>query len=380
MGNLVAGSTIPTRLPLQFPVSISPGQKTMKSRHRVRCSTVTSFLLAVACALSFSTFTFAQGEQETIKVDTELVNLNVVVMDRQGRRIGGLKKEDFEVYEDGAQQQISHFAAEERPLRLVLLFDTSVSMEEVLPAVKQEAIRLINNLQVDDRVSILSFASQVRLISSWVDRDQAVDEVRKITSEAHPSPLPATIWRRGYNIGDGNTYLYEAFKYVFDHFRADSDRIAVLMFSDGVDSGAGRDIGRIKKRSNEIGKQVKRQAEESWALVYPIRYKTRQFIGALPEPAHRPIGAIRLGRGPADPGRELFSKIASASGGEVFEWTTQQDLTVVIENALADLRSQYGLAYKPPRTDDSSGSHRIKVRVKRPEMIVRTRESYRRAK
>ena len=350
----------------------------MKTYHRVRYSTAMSFLLAAACALCFCTFTFAQGEQETIKVDTELVNLNVVVMDRQGRRIGGLKKEDFEVYEDGAQQQISHFAAEERPLKLVLLFDTSISMEEVLPAVKQEAIRLINNLQVDDRVSILSFASQVRLISSWVDREQAVDEVRRITPEAHPSPLPPTIWRRGYHIGDGNTYLYEAFEYVFDHLRADGDRVAVLMFSDGVDTGAGRDIGRIKKRSNEIGKQVRRQAEESWALVYPIRYKTRQFIGALPEPAHRPIGAIRLGRGPADPGRELFSKIATASGGEVFEWTTQQDLTVVIENALADLRSQYGLAYQPPRADDRNRSHRIKVRVKRPEMIVRTRESYRR--
>ena len=299
---------------------------------------------------------------------------------RHGTTSRRAKKGDFEVYEDCDQRKISHFAAEERPLRLVLLFDTSISMEEVLPAVKQEAMRLINNLQVDDRVSILSFASQVRLISAWVDRDQAVDEVRKITSEAHPSPLPPTIWRRGYNVGDGNTYLYEAFQYVFNHLRADSDYVAVVMFSDGVDTGAGRDIGRIKKRSNEIGKKVKRQAEESWAIVYPIRYQTRQFIGALPEPARRPIGAIRLGRGPVDPGRELFSKIAAASGGEVFEWTTQQDLMVVIENALADLRSQYGVAYKPSRTGDRSRFHHIKVRVKRPGMIVRTREGYRRAK
>lgn len=120
-----------------------------------------------------------------------------------------------------------------------------------------------------------------------------------------------------------------------------------------------------------------RQAQESWAIVYPIRYKTEQSIGEMPQPAGRPFpNVIRIGSRPADPGRELFAQIAVATGGAVFEWTTRQDLVAAVGNALADLRSQYGIGYAPPRTNGGKGFRRVKVRVKRPNLVVRTREGY----
>jgi Ca-activated chloride channel homolog len=320
-------------------------------------------------------YVFAQ--HEVIRVDTALVNLDVVVKDRQGQRIRGLAKEDFDVYEDGTLQEITHFLAEERSLRLVLLFDVSVSMEAVLPTIKQEAIALVNNLRSDDAINIVSFASEVRKPSGWLSREQATEVIRNIIPELRAQPVPASIGKSGYRIGDTNTYLYEAFRHIFDNFKADNDRIAVVMFSDGVDTGAGRTMPNIRRRADEVGRELVRQAQESWALVYPIRYKTEQAIGDLPAPASRPFPpAIRIGKSPDDPGRKLFEQIATASGGEVFEWTTRQDLVAAVRNALADLRSQYGIAYRPPHLNGGQRFRHVKVRVKRANLVVRTREGY----
>jgi VWFA-related protein len=212
---------------------------------------------------------FVAAQEEVIRVETELVDLNVVVKDRQGRRVGGLTREDFELYEDGARQEVTHFTATARPLRLVLVlvFDVSLSMEAVLPTVKQEAISLLGSLRSDDEVSVVSFASEIRRHSGWLNREQAGDMIRSVMSEPHAQPVPATIGRPGCRVGDGNTYLYEAFQYVFDYFQADNDKIAEVMFSDGVDTGAGRAIPRIRRRADEVGRDVRRQAQESWALV-----------------------------------------------------------------------------------------------------------------
>ncbi|HEY3038481.1 MAG TPA: VWA domain-containing protein [Pyrinomonadaceae bacterium] len=316
------------------------------------------------------------AQEEVIRVETSLVNLNVVVTDRQGRRVSGLAREDFDVFEDGVRQEITHFTADERPLRLVLVFDVSVSMESVLPTVKQEAIALLGSLGANDELRVVSFASEVCQLSGWLNREQAEDVIRRVTPEPHARPVSASIGRPGYRIGDTNTYLYEAFRYLFDNFRIDDDRIAIVMFSDGVDTAAGRAMPNINRRVDEVGKEVRRQAQESWALVYPIRYKTEQAIGELPSPARRPFpAAIRIGSPPADPGRKLFEQIAATTGGGVLEWTTRLDLIAAVKNALADLRSQYGLAYTPLR-NRGNGFRRTRVRVKRPNLVVRTREGY----
>jgi VWFA-related protein len=226
-------------------------------------------------------------------------------------------------------------------------------------------------------LSVVSFASEARLHINWVERWKAIEAIKALTPEPHPQPVPPAPGRNGHNIGDCNTFLYEAFQYVFDILRDNRDRIAVIMFSDGVDTGAGRDIRKIKKRAEEIGQETKRQAEESWALVYPIRFKTKQVIGYFPEPATRRIpNIIKIGRSPKIPGSELFSEIAAASGGSVFEFTSEGDLTHAVREVIADLRSQYGIAYAPPDTSPRKGFHRIKVRVKKPGLIARTRNGY----
>jgi VWFA-related protein len=281
------------------------------------------------------------------------------------------------VYEDGVLQEITHFTAEERSLRLVLVFDVSVSMEAVLPEVKQEALGLLASLRADDEVSVVTFASDVRKLSGWMTNEQAGNVIIGVTPEPHAQPVAASTGRSGYRIGDTNTYLYEALQYLFDNFRADNDRIAIVIFSDGIDTAAGRDISNINRRVDEVGKEVRWRAQESWALVYAIRYKTEQATGEIPVRAPRPFPtSIRIGKTPADSGRKLFEQIAAASGGEVFEWTTHQDLIAAVRNALADLRSQYGFAYSPQHRSEVREFRRIKIRVKKSNLIVRTRDGY----
>jgi Ca-activated chloride channel family protein len=337
----------------------------------------TQFRIALtACCLIAIAASTVKAQEEVIRTKTSLVNLNAVVTDRQGRRVSGLTKEDFEVYEDGTRQEILHFTADERPLRLVLVFDVSISMEAVLPGIKQEAITFLDSLRADDELSVVTFASDVRRFSAWMNKEKAGDFIKRITAEPHPQPVPATVHQRGYRVGDMNTYLYEALYYLFENFNADDDRIAVILFSDGIDTGAGRVISDINRRVDRVAKEVRRQAQESWALVYAIRYKTEQAIGDMPTPARRPFPVIRIGKAPADPGPKLFEQITAATGGEIFEWTTRQDLIAALRDALADLRSQYGLAYRPQPRDGRSEFRRLKVRVKRPNLVVRTREGY----
>lgn len=342
----------------------------------IKWRTILKLSLSTLLLLLIQPLAIPAQQAPTVKIGTDLVNLNVVVVDSHGQRVRGLGKDDFEVYEDGMKQEISHFLAEERSLKMVLLFDTSISMEEPLPIVKKTAIRFVEGLSADDRLSIISFASEVRLHTKWGEKETAIKAIRDLEPEPHPKPVPPESGRNGHNIGDYNTFLYEAFQYVFNMLSDHRDQVAVVMFSDGVDTGAGRDIREVKKRAEDNGQETKRLAEESWALVYPIRFKTKQVIGQLPQAATRPSIMIKIGRQPKIPGNELFSEITAASGGSVFEFTGEGDLALAVREVIADLRSQYGIAYAPPETKNRKGFHRIKVRINRPGLIARTRAGY----
>jgi Ca-activated chloride channel homolog len=348
-------------------------KKSIEWRHALR-------LLFQALALSFIQIPGAFAQQEPavkLKIDTELVNLNVVVTDKSGQRVRGLVKDDFEVFEDGVKQEISHFVAQERPLKLVLLFDTSISMKEVLPAVKRAGVKMVEDFSDDDRLSVISFASEVRLHAEWVEKGKAIDAIKLLEPEPHRTvQLPVT--HEDLPIYDNNTYLFEAFRYVFDMLRNNRDRVAVITFSDGIDTGGGRVISNQRKRVEELGSETKSQAEESWAIVYPIRFKTNQLAGKYPESARRfPISiGIKIGGPPKHPGTEFLSELAAASGGRLFEFTGEEDLARSIQEVLLDLRSQYAIAYTPPDAGPRKGFHRIKVLVKKPGLIARTRGGY----
>src|SRR5262244_142228 len=134
----------------------------------------------------------AQDEGK-VKIKTELINVAVGVKDADGKRIPDLKKEDFEIYEDGVLQEIAQFKPAPHPLRLILLFDTSVSMGAVFPEIKDEAVKLVESLNQLDEIMIGAFDVDLKWKSDWGGKALATNEILDLKS---PSGSQTTLRNR----------------------------------------------------------------------------------------------------------------------------------------------------------------------------------------
>ena len=120
------------------------------------------------------------GEGDVVRVSTTLVSIPVSVMDRGGRFIPDLRKEDFQIYEDGVQQDVAYFASVEKPFTVALVIDTSASTQFRLDEIQDAAIAFINQLRPDDRVLVVSFDEQVRVLAEATnDRYALRDAIRR---------------------------------------------------------------------------------------------------------------------------------------------------------------------------------------------------------
>src|SRR2546426_2878559 len=105
------------------------------------------------------------GEGDVIRVSTTLVTLPVSVMDREGRYIPNLNKQDFRIWEDGVEQQVAYFASVEKPFTVALLIDTSGSTQEKLRDIQDAAMTFVEQLRADDRVMVVSFDDKIRVLA-----------------------------------------------------------------------------------------------------------------------------------------------------------------------------------------------------------------------
>src|SRR3954447_7896241 len=125
-------------------------------------SLCTTFVLLLACLLFSAHAARAQDPGEVLTVNTSLVQLNVGVVDHQGRAVTNLSRADFKVYEDGVLQPITDFAPTAAPLSLILMLDLSGSTLSFRPTLKQSAYRFLDALGPDDRVAVLTFNEKIK--------------------------------------------------------------------------------------------------------------------------------------------------------------------------------------------------------------------------
>ena len=323
------------------------------------------------------------------KIKTELVNVDVMVKDADGKRIPDLKKEDFEIYEDGVLQEIADFKPAPHPMRLILIFDTSVSMGAIFPAVKDEAVKMVESLNQLDEIMIGSFDAGLQWSSEWGGKALATTEILALKSTSIyqptspgpqpsppsprprlPSPFPIPPGGRvppggRSRLPDKNTNIFGAMSALFDRVGGRSGNEIVLLFSDGKDSV---DRNLAKQRPVNDSKQVVRAAQGSLAQIYAACFKPER------EGSVSPLGGF--GRRGYGSDCKFLSDIADAAGGRSFEFESQSALTQVLKKTLDELRSQYTLAYYPSSQGNRAGFHKIKVVVKKQDMIARAREGY----
>jgi len=316
---------------------------------------------------------------DVIKVNTTLVTLPVSVMDRDGRYVPNLRKEDFRLWEDGTEQQVAFFSSVDKPFSVVLMIDTSGSTRFRLEAIQEAAIAFTNQLRSDDRVMIVSFDDQIRVLSEFTsDRGRLRDAIRRT------------------NPGDG-TKLYDAVDLVMNRQLANvSGRKAIVLFSDGVDT-----TSRHASYASNI-----RDAEELDALVYPVQYDTYadmaggggngsgwpgggswpsspiDILGQILGGGNRRGGGGRNGRGPGTSRQEYetanryMHDLADKTGARLYQADFNQNLSAVFGNVAEELRRQYSLGYYPTRPAQAGERRQIRVRVNQPNLAVRTRDSY----
>src|SRR5205814_10464353 len=105
------------------------------------------------------------GEGDIVKVDTTLISIPVSVMDRDGKYIPDLTKDDFHVWEDGIEQRVAYFASTEKPFTVALLIDTSGSTRFRLDEIQEVALSFFEQLRTEDRIMVVSFSDKYRVFA-----------------------------------------------------------------------------------------------------------------------------------------------------------------------------------------------------------------------
>lgn len=194
-----------------------------------------------------------QPAEESIKIESDLVNIPVIASDRNDVYVYDLQKEDFTVAEDGVVQEIVFFGAVREPFHVVLMLDTSGSTRDKLGKIQEAAKAFVAQLQTQDRIKIISFDDSVR---DWGEFTNDRAKLRSAIDFMSP--------------GQG-TKLYDAVKLALNNLSQIKGRKAIVLFTDGVD---------YRSDSTKYDDNL-RQIEESGVLVYPIRYDTRADTEAL---------------------------------------------------------------------------------------------------
>src|SRR6185369_15334009 len=117
-----------------------------------------------------------QGELGRQSGPATLITVPAIVMDRNGRYIGSLRKEDFVIYENGVEQEVTYFGSIEQPFTVALLLDVSGSTQTQLQAIRSAANAFINRLRPNDQIMLVSFDGKVNILTEAVK----VSELRKL--------------------------------------------------------------------------------------------------------------------------------------------------------------------------------------------------------
>ncbi|HEX8491283.1 MAG TPA: VWA domain-containing protein [Pyrinomonadaceae bacterium] len=382
-----------------------------------------------------------QEDTETVKVETNLVTIPVIVSDRGDKYVADLRQDEFSIYEDGVQQKVAYFDTVTAPFHVVLMLDTSASTQDKLNQIQRAAIEFTEQLQPADRVKVISFDDQIRELSDF-------SSDRAVLQWAIKSTRPGL-----------GTKLYDAVNLAINKLQSVKGRKAIVIFTDGVDLYSDR----------ATYEQNRKALQESGIIVYPIRYDTREDVERLvrqqqrsggqtvdlatilsggsgtargttptfPGESKGPISVpIITGRSSTSPtgvrlpggititeentnedsrdnrnsrtpgtsdrnarypdrrpggvdsistqldmlystGEAYLNDLANETGGSLYRADTLFYLPDAFAKIAAELRTQYSVGYYPTQSTRDGKYHKISVKVSRKDISVRARPGYR---
>jgi Ca-activated chloride channel homolog len=314
------------------------------------------------------------SEGDVVRIDTNLVTVPVSVLDREGRFISDLRREQFNVFENGVEQKLAYFEPTEKPFTVALLLDTSGSTFFHLWEIKEAAINFAKQLRPQDRVLVVTFDRLVMLLT------EATNDLNVVTEVIQRNAIT------GFS-----TRLYDALDLVIKaRLNKIDGRKAIVLFTDGVDTGSYQ----------ATFASTVREVEELDALIYPIQYDTTDFVDAQtrtnttietttirgrnfpPRSSSRVTYGTPKANGPGTSigdyklADQYLHKLATKTGGQLYVANDRTQLSEAFGKIAEELRHQYSLGYYPQTTLQSGERREIKVRVDQPNVAVRARDSY----
>jgi VWFA-related protein len=278
-----------------------------------------------------------QGSEQgsfQISVDVALVVLGATVRDHEGHAVPQLKREDFQVFEDGRPQPIRLFRHEDTPVTVGLVIDHSGSMIEKLDVVTAAARAFVRSSNSSDQMFVVNFNEAVS--DGLPPGQRFADSVEQ---------LGTAVWGRS---AAGTTALYDAIVEGLTHLQEGArEKKVLIVFSDGGDNASKAPLERVLK-----------MAEQSSALIYTIG------IFDQDDPDGKP-GVLR--------------RLAHQTGGEAFFPEKITEAVEICERIAKDIRDQYTIGYSSPDEKRDGTYHKIRLTAhakKSGKLSVRTRAGY----
>jgi len=291
------------------------------------------------------------SEGDVIRVDSQLVTLNISVIDRgTNRGLPGLAQSDFKLYEDGQEQRIVQFESSTAPFDLMLVIDLSGSTKDVIKLIRAAAIRFVEVARPADRIGVITFAGQPTIVSTLTaDRDLLRQRIDTIDTAR------------------GDTKLYDATNFAMDEMLKESKksrRTAIVVISDGVDGSIPGVSGQQGSRSTYP--ETLRNVQEFDGVLYTLwlntEYEAMSPLDTQPEAF--------------DAAHDRLKEMADAGGGVFYEVERLTDLAGVCEQVVADLGTVYSLAYQPSNNARDGRWRAIRINVNRANAVPRGKRGY----
>ena len=287
-------------------------------------------LSALLLIILFCISAFAQDDDEVVTVDSSIVVLNATITDASGRHVPGLKRSQFTVFENGVEQEIATFAAEETPFAAVVLLDTSGSMEQRISLARSAAIRFLDGLRESDSAEIYRFDSKVSLIQKFSNSRDVTEKLFDLRA-------------------DGYTALNDAvYRAAVDLSTREEKRRAIIVLSDGADNRSGRSADKALKAALAAN-----------AVIYTVD-----------------MSGVNTGGQERMQNKGVLRNFAEKSGGMYIETPGGAAMRSAFEKIVSELGSQYTIAYEPKNSDKDGKWRAIEVRVAKPNLSIRTRKGY----
>ena len=271
------------------------------------------------------------------RAGVDVVSLNVTVSDLDGRFITNLDQTNFQVYEDGVQQNVTFFTRTQLPIALAMLIDTSASMDEKMATAQEAAIGFSQRLRPEDLVEIVDFDSRVNILQTFTNDAVELEQAIQQTSAG------------------GSTSLYNAIYISLRELskaplrRADVRREAIIVLSDGEDTS-----------SLVTFDEVLDQAKRSETAIYSI--------GLQSDDSRSRVGF-----------REddfVLRQLAQETGGRAFFPNEVDELPKIYQEISDELSSQYSVGYISGNPLRNGQWRRIVVRVDRESVEARAKQGY----